>query len=176
MTTLTSRQIQLAARPVGEPRLDDFELVHTAVPRPAAGQIVVRNTWMSVDPYMRGRMDDAPSYIPPFELGQPLEGAAVGEVVASESDTVAVGATVSHFLGWRDYAVVDAADAALVDTDLAPPQAYLERARPDRPHSVRRRSPTSPPSTRATSSSCPRLPAPSAAWRARWPATSAPRG
>jgi NADPH-dependent curcumin reductase CurA len=86
---------------------------------------VVRNTWMSVDPYMRGRMDDAPSYIPPFALGAPLEGSAVGEVIASRSDAVTTGATVAHFLGWREYAVLDAVDATVVDPDLAPPQAYL---------------------------------------------------
>ncbi|MGW6914742.1 NADP-dependent oxidoreductase [Kitasatospora sp. NPDC054939] len=122
---LFSREIQLAARPVGEPTADTFELVRTRVPEPAEGEIVVRNTWMSVDPYMRGRMDDAPSYIPPFELGAALEGSAVGTVVASRSAAVPVGATVSHFLGWREYAVLPAAAATVVDTDLAPAQAYL---------------------------------------------------
>jgi NADPH-dependent curcumin reductase CurA len=100
--TRTSREFRLAARPVGEPHPSDLELVTTAVPDLADGQILVRNTWMSVDPYMRGRMDDAPSYIEPFALGEPLEGSALGEVVASRAPQVSVGATVRHFLGWRE--------------------------------------------------------------------------
>ncbi|MED7949112.1 NADP-dependent oxidoreductase [Streptomyces sp. BE303] len=123
--TTFSAEVRLASRPVGSPTADTFELVRTAVPEPAEGEIVVRNTWMSVDPYMRGRMDDAPSYIPPFELGAALDGSAVGVVVASHSDAVPVGATVSHFLGWREYAVLDAAAATVVDTGLAPASAYL---------------------------------------------------
>jgi NADPH-dependent curcumin reductase CurA len=124
-TQLLGREIRLASRPTGEPAPGQFELTRAEVQPPGDGQLLVRNTWMSVDPYMRGRMDDAPSYIAPFRVGAPLEGSAVGEVVASNADTVPVGATVAHFLGWREYAVVDAADATVVDTDLAPPQAYL---------------------------------------------------
>ncbi|QIB43990.1 NADP-dependent oxidoreductase [Streptomyces aureoverticillatus] len=121
-----SREIRLAARPVGQPVPTDFELVTTQVPDSVAeGQILVRNTWMSVDPYMRGRMDDVPSYIPPFELGAALDGSAVGEVVASGSPDVPVGATVSHFAGWREYVVLDAAAVTVVDTALAPASAYL---------------------------------------------------
>ncbi|CAL9431733.1 Putative NADP-dependent oxidoreductase YfmJ [Actinosynnema sp. ALI-1.44] len=122
--TRTSREVRLAARPVGEPGAEHFDLVRTEVPELREGQVLVRNTWMSVDPYMRGRMDDAPSYIPPFELGAPLEGSAVGEVVESTSE-VPVGAVVTHFLGWREYAVLDAAAVTVVDTALAPPRAYL---------------------------------------------------
>lgn len=122
---ITSREIRLAARPTGEPTADHFTLAVTEVPEPADGQIIVRNTWMSVDPYMRGRMDDTPSYIAPFELGAALDGTAVGEVIASRSDAVPVGATVTHWLGWREYAVIDATTATLVDTDLAPAQDYL---------------------------------------------------
>ncbi|MFH9073611.1 NADP-dependent oxidoreductase [Streptomyces alboflavus] len=121
-----SREIRLAARPTGEPVPSDFALATTVLPdTPAAGQILVRNTWMSVDPYMRGRMDDVPSYIPPFELGAPLEGGAVGVVVASGAPDVPVGATVSHFAGWREYAVLDAAAVTVVDTGIAPASAYL---------------------------------------------------
>lgn len=125
MSNLVSREIRLAARPVGEPGPHHFALADAPVPEPADGQIVVRNSWMSVDPYMRGRMDDAPSYIPPFRLGEAMEGAAVGEVIASRSAETPVGATVSHFLGWREYAVLDASAATVVDTALAPAQAYL---------------------------------------------------
>ncbi|MCX4526473.1 MULTISPECIES: NADP-dependent oxidoreductase [unclassified Streptomyces] len=120
-----SREIRLASRPVGAPASGNFALVTTEVPAPAEGQILVRNTWMSVDPYMRGRMDDAPSYIPPFALGAALEGSAVGEVIASRDAAVPVGSTVSHFLGWREYAVLDAAAATVVDTGIATPADYL---------------------------------------------------
>ncbi|WP_433332192.1 NADP-dependent oxidoreductase [Spirillospora sp. CA-294931] len=122
---IIGREFRLASRPDGEPTLDDFELAETRVPDPGEGQILVRNTWMSVDPYMRGRMDDAESYIPPFELGAPLDGGAIGEVVASRAEGIPVGATVSHFLGWREYALLDAASAVVVDTGLARPQDYL---------------------------------------------------
>ncbi|WP_431900993.1 NADP-dependent oxidoreductase [Nonomuraea sp. bgisy101] len=122
---IANREIRLAARPVGEPALSNFSLAATEVPDLAEGQILVRNTWMSVDPYMRGRMDDVESYIPPFELDAPMDGSAVGEVVASRSAGIAVGATVAHFAGWREYAVVEAAAATVVDTALAPAEAYL---------------------------------------------------
>ncbi|MFD5100370.1 NADP-dependent oxidoreductase [Streptomyces albidochromogenes] len=125
MSELLSREIRLASRPVGAPVSGNFALVTTAVPEPAEGQVLVRNTWMSVDPYMRGRMDDAPSYIPPFALGTALEGSAIGEVVASRDASVPVGSTVSHFLGWREYAVLDAAAATVVDPALARPQDHL---------------------------------------------------
>ena len=122
----TTREIHLAARPVGVPRLDDLVLAEAKLPELADGQILVRNTWMSVDPYMRGRMDDRPSpVLPPFAIGEPLEGSAVGEVVASRSGAIPVGATVSHFVGWREHVVLDAAAAVVVDTAIAPPQAYL---------------------------------------------------
>ncbi|UFQ19203.1 MULTISPECIES: NADP-dependent oxidoreductase [Streptomyces] len=121
-----SREIRLAARPVGAPARTDFALATTTLPdTPPAGTLLVRNLWMSVDPYMRGRMDDAPSYMPPFELGAPLEGGAVGEVVASAVPQVPVGATVVHFAGWREYALVDADAATVVDTALAPASTYL---------------------------------------------------
>ncbi|MET0134404.1 MAG: NADP-dependent oxidoreductase [Kibdelosporangium sp.] len=120
-----NREFRLASRPVGEPGLANFELVTTQIPQPGEGQILVRNTWMSVDPYMRGRMDDAESYVAPFEVGKVLQGDAVGEVVASRSVDVPVGATVSHFAGWREYALLDAADVTVVDVSIARPQDYL---------------------------------------------------
>ncbi|GAB4589527.1 NADP-dependent oxidoreductase [Nocardia sp. IFM 10818] len=121
----TGREIQLAARPGGVPTAADFALVARQVPELGAEQVLVRNTWMSVDPYMRGRMDDKPSYIPPFRVGEALEGSAVGEVIESRSAALPVGAMVSHFAGWREYAVLDAAAATPIDTALAAPQHYL---------------------------------------------------
>lgn len=120
-----NREIHLAARPFGEPGAENFQLVTTALPEPAEGQVLVRNTWMSVDPYMRGRMDDAESYLPPFQLGAPLDGSAIGEVVASRSADIGVGTTVVHFLGWREYAAVDATAATVADLALAPAEAWL---------------------------------------------------
>jgi NADPH-dependent curcumin reductase CurA len=120
-----SREIRLAARPVGEPKPSDFELAEVELPDPGPGQILVRNRWMSVDPYMRGRMNDLRSYVQPFELGAPLEGGAVGEVVASGADEVTVGQVVVHQLGWREYAQLPAAAGRVVDTNLAPDSAYL---------------------------------------------------
>jgi NADPH-dependent curcumin reductase CurA len=121
----TNREIHLASRPQGWPTADNFRLVETEVPTPGAGQIVVRNQFMSVDPYMRGRMNDVKSYVPPFALDAPLDGGAIGEVVASEADGIAVGDTVLHGLGWREYALVDAKAARKVDPSLAPVSAYL---------------------------------------------------
>lgn len=120
-----NREIHLAARPIGEPRPEDFKLVTTALPELTDGQVLVRNTLMSVDPYMRERMHDAESYLPPFQLGEPLDGSAIGEVVASRSDDIPVGATVVHFMGWREYAAVDAAAATVADLTLAPAEAWL---------------------------------------------------
>jgi NADPH-dependent curcumin reductase CurA len=121
----TGHEIQLATRPQGEPVDGDFRFAEVEVPEPGEGQVLVRNTWMSVDPYMRGRMNDRRSYVPPFQIGAPLEGGAVGEVVASRADGLAEGDTVLHQLGWREYAVLDGRAARRVDTELAPPQAYL---------------------------------------------------
>ncbi|KOX11894.1 NADP-dependent oxidoreductase [Nocardiopsis sp. NRRL B-16309] len=122
---VTSREWQLAARPTGEPRDSDVAFTEATVPDPAPGQVLVRNDWLSVDPYMRGRMNEGESYIPPFELGETMTGSAVGTVVASGSDGVPVGTTVNHFQGWREYALLDAEGLQTVDTDLAPAQAYL---------------------------------------------------
>src|SRR5258707_261666 len=118
LSQTTTREIRLAARPEGEPKPSDFELVEGTVDDLADGQLLVRNTWMSVDPYMRGRMNDARSYIPPFRLGAPLEGGAIGVVVASTVDDFVEGDTVLHLLGWRELAVVEASAARKVDTSV----------------------------------------------------------
>jgi len=120
-----SRQIELAARPVGEPRPTDFRLTEVEVGDPRPGELLVRNRWMSVDPYMRGRMNDAPSYVPPFALGAPLEGGAVGQVLRSADDRFEEGQWVLHQLGWRELALLPADAARPIDPALAPPSAYL---------------------------------------------------
>ena len=120
-----SREWRLARRPNGEPQPDDFALVTTDVPDPADGEVTVRNTFLSVDPYMRGRMNDVPSYVPPFQLDEVMTGGAVGEVVASESDALSVGDQVLHMQGWREYATGPATAFRRIDATLAPASAYL---------------------------------------------------
>ncbi|MEV6342596.1 NADP-dependent oxidoreductase [Actinoplanes sp. NPDC051851] len=114
------QEIRLASRPSGWPTADNFALVEVETPVPGPGQVLVRNRFMSVDPYMRGRMNDVKSYVPPFQLGVALDGGAVGEVIASNAETVPVGATVLHGLGWRDHAVLDGSSVRVVDPAAAP--------------------------------------------------------
>ncbi|MGR6970196.1 NADP-dependent oxidoreductase [Streptomyces cynarae] len=120
-----SREWHLLSRPVGWPKTEDFALVEAEVPQPGEGQVLVRNEYLSVDPYMRGRMSAAKSYVAPFELNQPMQGGAVGEVVASNVDGIAPGDHVLHFMGWREYGLVDAKQAVKVDPDAAPLSTYL---------------------------------------------------
>ncbi|MBG0814140.1 NADP-dependent oxidoreductase [Planomonospora sp. ID82291] len=121
-----SRQINLASRPSGWPTPDDFDLVEADLPAPQEGQVLVRNLFMSVDPYMRGRMNDAESYVPPFRLGEPLEGGAVGEVVESRAPGLEAGDLVLHGFGWREQVVADAARVRKVDPiEGVSPSAYL---------------------------------------------------
>src|SRR5450755_690130 len=97
---INSREIRLASRPQGEPSLDNFSFVTVEVPDPKPGEVLVRNLYMSVDPYMRGRMNEGKSYVPPFEIGKPLEGGAVGRVVASQDAKLPVGSLVLTTFGW----------------------------------------------------------------------------
>ena len=122
---MKSREIRLAARPNGEPCDSDFDLVETELPEPGAGELLVRNLWMSVDPYMRGRMNDVKSYTPPFALGEPLEGGAIGRVERSNNPAFAPGDLVQHNLGWRDAFVSDGRGLGKIDASIAPPQAHL---------------------------------------------------
>jgi NADPH-dependent curcumin reductase CurA len=120
------RQIILASRPSGWPVEDNFALTEADRPDLADGQIRVRNLFMSVDPYMRGRMNDVKSYVPPFRLGEPLEGGAIGTVTESRSPDLAEGDLVLHMLGWREEAVLPARHAQKVaSAEGLPPSAYL---------------------------------------------------
>ena len=120
------RQIVLASRPSGWPTAANFALTETDRPALADGQIRVRNLFMSVDPYMRGRMNDVKSYVPPFRLGEPLEGGAIGTVIESRSPDLNAGDMVLHMLGWRDEAVLPARQARKVTvTKGLSPSAYL---------------------------------------------------
>lgn len=121
----TTRQIVLARRPQGWPVPEDFRLETAELPPLAEGQVLVRNVVMSVDPYMRGRMDEGDTYVPAFRIDEPLDGGAVGEVVESRADGLPVGTMVRHGLGWREHAVLDAGAATVVDTSKAPASAWL---------------------------------------------------
>jgi NADPH-dependent curcumin reductase CurA len=120
-----STEIRLAARPHGWPTADTFAVAETEVADPGPGQVLVRNLMMSVDPYMRGRMNDVQSYTPPFRLGEPLEGAAIGEVVASGVAELKPGDTVLHGSGWREFALLTAKHTTRVDPSVAPLSAFL---------------------------------------------------
>ncbi|HTX51386.1 MAG TPA: NADP-dependent oxidoreductase [Caulobacteraceae bacterium] len=120
-----SREIRLKSRPNGLPTADNFELASVELPSPAPGQVQVKNTWMTVDPYMRGRMNDAKSYVPPFQLGEALQGGAVGEVVASNDASLKAGDLVQSFFGWREAFNAPAQAVQKLETHGLPPEAFL---------------------------------------------------
>lgn len=122
---ISNRQIVLAARPAGFPAPSDFRLEQASLPGLDSGQFLVRNIYLSVDPYMRGRMSDRKSYIPSFQIGKPLEGSAVGRVVKSNHPRYSEGDWVTSLNGWRDYFVSSGEGVNKIDTRLAPPAAYL---------------------------------------------------
>jgi hypothetical protein len=116
----TAREIHLVARPRGFPGEDLFELSETAIPDPGDGQLLVRNAYFSVDPYMRPRMNDVRSYVAPFTLGEALTGGAVGRVAASRHASYAEGDWVVHGLGWREWALSDGSGVRKIDPTRAP--------------------------------------------------------
>jgi len=120
-----SLEVRLASRPHGEPSAENFSFSTVVLPDPNPGEVLVRNVCISVDPYMRGRMNDAKSYVPPFQIGQPLEGGAVGRVIASGDEKLPVGTYVQSMYGWREAFVASSAGLQIVDTTLAPASAYL---------------------------------------------------
>src|SRR2546426_10241810 len=103
MSKTTSREVRLASRPKGRPTPDNFMLEENKLKPLENEQVLVRNLFMSVDPYMRGRMNDRKSYVPPFELGKPLAGGAVGEVIESRAKEFKPGDVVTSNYGWREY-------------------------------------------------------------------------
>ena len=123
--TNSNREWLLAERPDGEPDLDCFKLRKTDVSSPDPGELLVRIRYLSVDPYMRGRMRDAESYAEPWDVGDPLKGGVVGEVVESESGAYDAGDLVTGRGRWADYATLDADDVVPVDPTVADPAAYL---------------------------------------------------
>ena len=115
-----ARAWTLKSRPKGMPVASDFELKDLSSDPLADGQIRVANSWLSVDPYMRGRMNDVKSYVPPFAIGEAMTGGAIGTVTESKADGYAVGDQVMHMMGWRDEAVIDMGDGTLGGVNKLP--------------------------------------------------------
>ncbi|WP_282936860.1 NADP-dependent oxidoreductase [Paenibacillus sp. RC67] len=122
---MMNQMILLKNRPHGWPDKDTFEVKDAPVGKPEEGQVVVRSIYLSVDPYMRGRMNDTKSYVPPYKLGEAISGGVVGEVVESRSELFRVGDKVLGMLGWQLYNVVDAKTLRKIDGESAPLSAYL---------------------------------------------------
>ncbi len=125
ISKISSRQIELHSRPEGVPTVDNFRLSVGILDALTDGEILVQNEWMSVDPYMRGRMNDAESYIKPFQIGKPLEGGCIGQVIESQNNDFQVGDYVLGSLGWREKWKSTGAGVVIVDPTLAPVQHYL---------------------------------------------------
>ena len=120
-----AREIRLVARPQGFPAEELFEIAETEVPEPADGQLLIRNAYLSVDPYMRPRMNDVRSYVAPFTLGEAMTGGAVGRIAVSRSPRHAEGDWVVHGLGWREWALSDGSGLRRIDATAAPVSTAL---------------------------------------------------
>ncbi|MGO9802731.1 MAG: NADP-dependent oxidoreductase [Steroidobacteraceae bacterium] len=125
MSAASNRRIVLARRPQGAPVAEDFRLEELAVPVPAAGEVLLRTRYLSLDPYMRGRMNDAPSYVPPVAIGAPMTAQTVSVVEASNNPAFAAGQLVVANVGWQDYGVSDGRDLLRIDAALAHPSWTL---------------------------------------------------
>lgn len=118
--TASNRRVLLKSRPPAEPSPDDFEIVEAPQPVPGDGEVLVRGVYLSLDPYMRGRMRDVKSYAAPTQIGEVMPGGMVGEVLESKADGLAKGDIVEGYLGWQEYAAVPAAQLRKVDASVAP--------------------------------------------------------
>jgi len=122
---MKSREVRLKSRPRGLPNDGHFDIVTVELPAPKDGEVQVRNSWMTVDPYMRGRMYDGPSYAAPFQVGEAMQGGAVGKVVASKSSAFREGDLVQSFFGWREGFTAPASLVQKLDTHGLPEQMFL---------------------------------------------------
>ena len=125
MNEIISHEVRLASRPIGIPNASNFTLAEYKVPPLPELHVLVRNLFMSVDPYMRGRMNEGKSYVPAFELGKTLEGGAVGEVLASRADEFQAGDVVTSSFGWREYFIAPPRDLQRVSRGFDPLSVYL---------------------------------------------------
>ncbi|MBP0600835.1 NADP-dependent oxidoreductase [Herbaspirillum sp. LeCh32-8] len=124
-TPSTNRRIVLASRPTGAPTVDNFRLEQVPVPTPQDGQLLLRAEWLSLDPYMRGRMSDAPSYAPPVEIDAVMTGGTVSRVVASRHPEFKEGDLVMAYTGWQEYAITDGTGATRLPPDFSHPSYAL---------------------------------------------------
>lgn len=125
MSQIQNRQIVLASRPVGAPKESDFRLVEAPLRTPGEGEVLVKNLFLSLDPYMRGRMREGKSYAKPVGLGEVMVGGTVGEVTASKNEAFPVGAHVVGSMGWQEYGISDGAGLKRVEAGKVPLSAYL---------------------------------------------------
>ncbi|MCR5879893.1 NADP-dependent oxidoreductase [Phenylobacterium sp. J367] len=122
------REVRLKSRPVGTPTRDNFEIATVDLKDPGPGEVQVKNLWMTVDPYMRGRMNDVKSYAPPFALGEAMQGGAIGEVTASNDPSLKPGDLVQSMFGWREGFTAPAQGLQKLDPRGLPVQAFLGAA------------------------------------------------
>jgi NADPH-dependent curcumin reductase len=120
-----NRKVLLASRPEGAVSEQNFRIVDAPMPQPADGEVLVKNEWLSIDPYMRGRMNDAKSYVPPAQLDEVMVGQTVGKVIDSRDARIAVGDNVLTQLGWQSHGIVKASDVVKVDARRVPASYYL---------------------------------------------------
>jgi len=125
MKPIISRQVQLRSRPTGQPTPENFTVAEVDIGKPKEGEFLVRNEWLSVDPYMRGRMNEGESYVKPFGIGEAMEGGCVGVVVESLHPNFSKGDHVLGNEGWRDFWISKGEGVVKVDTGLAKAQHYL---------------------------------------------------
>lgn len=125
MSIVKSKEIHLISRPDGEPSEKNFLVKEVVVNEVSENEVLIKNLWMSVDPYMRGRMIDRKSYVPPFELGKTLEGGAIGVVIQSKNSKFKEGDFVNSNFGWREYFTTEGKFLKKVNPDIGPLQAYL---------------------------------------------------
>ena len=115
-----NRQILLASRPKGEPARDNFRMVESEIPQVPESGVLLKTVYLSLDPYMRGRMSDAPSYVPPTKIGEVMTGGTVSEVIVSKHKGFAIGDVVVGYTGWQEYAASDGEGLRKLDPNLAP--------------------------------------------------------
>ncbi len=121
----TQKQIKLKKRPVGTPVLDDFEFTEAPIASPSEGEVLVKTLYISVDPYLRGRMQNTKSYIAPFELNEVITSGVVGQIAESKSEHFSKGDYVIGSLGWQEYSLAKEKEVRKIDPNLAPVTAYL---------------------------------------------------
>lgn len=125
MSEIESKEIHLINRPTGTPKNDDFKFINTQIPTPKDGEILIKTLYLSVDPYMRGRMNDAKSYVPPFNLNEVISGGVVAEVIQSQSPNFKQGDIITGNLNWAEYSIAKEDAVRKIDPSVAPISTHL---------------------------------------------------